>query len=294
MKELFGTGIALCTPFEKNKEIDFLALERLVETNITNGVNYLVALGTTAETATLSKEEKKSVVDCILQTNAKRLPIVLGIGGNNTIQVKEEISSAKLTDFAAILSVSPFYNKPNQEGIYQHYKYLATETEANIIIYNVPSRTGANINPETTLRLAHDFKNLIGIKDAPLDFRQFLDVLQSKPKDFLVISGDDLLAVPAVLAGADGVISVIGQAIPKHFSTMIQFALDGKNIEANNILYKIIKLIDLIFEEGNPTGIKTLLSCLDISQPNTRLPIVEGTQGLKQKLEKEINNLKRN
>ena len=291
MKELSGTGIALCTPFTADKQVDFSSLEKLVENNISNGVDYLVALGTTSETATLSKSEKKSVVDCILSSNGNRIPVVLGIGGNDTKKVNAEIKETNLNDFSAILSVSPYYNKPNQTGLYQHYEYLAKHTDANIIIYNVPSRTGSNINPETTLALANNFSNLIGIKDAPFDFRQFIDVLSNKPNDFMVISGDDLLAVPAILAGAVGVISVTAQAIPAYFSKMINHARVGNTTEANQMMYEIITLIDLMFEEGNPTGIKALLSEKGIANPYSRLPVVEASENLRDKILNCVNHI---
>lgn len=293
MEQLKGTGVALITPFQQDGGIDFQALERLVNYQVDNGVNYLVVLGTTGETATLSSEEKAAVRSCVLESNAGRLPVVLGIGGNNTNAVVEELKATNLNGFTAVLSVSPYYNKPSQEGIYQHFKNISQASELPLIIYNVPPRTGSNITAETTLRLARDFDNIIGIKEASGDFEQALCLLRDKPADFMIISGEDKLALPLVLAGGDGVISVIGQGLPKEFSEMIQLGLEGKPKEAFEIFYRVLESIDLIFEEGNPSGIKCLLDLLDISSDRVRLPLVPATEVLRQKMTKFVSTLKK-
>lgn len=293
MEQLKGTGVALITPFQQDGGIDFQALERLVNYQVDNGVNYLVVLGTTGETATLSSEEKAAVRSCVLESNAGRLPVVLGIGGNNTNAVVEELKATNLNGFTAVLSVSPYYNKPSQEGIYQHFKNISQASELPLIIYNVPPRTGSNITAETTLRLARDFDNIIGIKEASGDFEQALCLLRDKPADFMIISGEDKLALPLVLAGGDGVISVIGQGLPKEFSEMIQLGLEGKPKEAFEIFYRVLESIDLIFEEGNPSGIKCLLDLLDISSDSVRLPLVPATEVLRQKMTKFVSTLKK-
>jgi 4-hydroxy-tetrahydrodipicolinate synthase len=291
MKELVGTGVALCTPFNENGSIDFISLEKLVNYVIDNGVEYLAVMGTTAEVVTLTTEEKKEVIECIIKTNQNRVPMILGIGGSNTQAIIDQIKSADLSNFLAVLSVSPSYNKPSQEGIYQHYKALSESTEANIILYNVPGRTASNLNPQTTLRLAHDFSNLIAVKDAPLDYFQPTEVIKSKPESFLVISGDDELALPLTLAGGSGVISVIGQGLPKAFSEMIRLGLKRNVDEAYSIHYLLMDITRLIFKEGNPAGIKTLLSLKGICKPYTRLPLVPASKSLTMEIEKCLSKI---
>ena len=220
MQSLIGTGVALITPFKKDHTVDLEALVRIVDFQIENGIDYLVVLGTTGEPATLTSSEKELVIEAIVKANNKRVPLVLGIGGNNTQQVVEELKTRNLSDFVAILSVSPYYNKPTQEGIYQHFKAIAENSPLPIIVYNVPGRTASNMLPSTVIRLANDFKNIVAIKEAAGDMVQAMELIQNKPKNFLVISGDDMLALPIVLAGGSGVISVIGEAFPKEFSKM--------------------------------------------------------------------------
>lgn len=291
MKELRGTGIALITPFKEDGSIDFGGLESLVNHSIEGGVDYLVCLGTTAETPTLTSSEKSDILQAIKSANSGRLPMVLGIGGNNTEAVKEEFKSADLDDYFAILSASPAYNRPTQEGLYQHYKALAQNTDANIILYNVPSRTGSNINPETTLRLAHDFDNIIAIKEASPNFLQSTEILKHKPSGFMVISGDDEFGLPMTLAGGSGVISVIAQGIPEQYTQMIQLGLDRKVDEAYAIHYEIMDLTRAIYDEGNPCGIKSLLSHRNICQPFTRLPLVPATENLSNKINSLLGQL---
>ncbi|GAB0155804.1 4-hydroxy-tetrahydrodipicolinate synthase [Chryseobacterium sp. Alg-005] len=287
MSILKGVGVALVTPFNEDLSVDFDSLTKLVEYNIENGTNYLVVLGTTAEAATLSDEEKKQVVDHIIKVNNKRLPLVLGIGGNNTLEVKKQIEEADLSAFEAVLSVSPYYNKPNQEGLYQHYKALAS-TGKNIIIYNVPSRTGQNIEADTTLRLAKEFPNLFLIKEAAPNILQYFDILRKKPEGFSLVSGDDEYTLPVTLAGGDGVISVIGQAYPKEFSTMVQLAFEGKVKEAYEIHNKLVEITRLIFAEGNPCGIKVVLAEKGIIKNYLRLPLVPASEGLYAKIKAEM------
>ncbi|MDY3520707.1 4-hydroxy-tetrahydrodipicolinate synthase [Riemerella anatipestifer] len=290
MKNLSGLGVALITPFNEDLSIDFDALTQLIEYNITNGTDFFVVLGTTAETATLSKEEKEAVIQHIVKVNNKRLPLVLGIGGNNTLAVKKEIEQTNLDDFEAILSVSPYYNKPNQEGLYQHYKALA-ETGKNIIIYNVPGRTGQNIEAETTLRLAKEFPNLFMIKEAAPNLTQYFDILRKKPANFSLMSGDDEYTLPVTLAGGDGVISVIGQAYPKEFSEMIKLAKNDKVKEAYAIHNQLVEITRLIFAEGNPAGIKAVLAHKGIIKNHLRLPLVKASESLQQKINSEVDRL---
>jgi 4-hydroxy-tetrahydrodipicolinate synthase len=247
-------------------------------------------LGTTAEAATLSDEEKKQVIDHIIKVNNKRVPLVLGIGGNNTLEVKKQIEEADLSEFEAVLSVSPYYNKPNQEGLYQHYKMLAS-TGKNIIIYNVPSRTGQNVEAETTLRLAKEFPNLFLIKEAAPNILQYFDILRKKPEGFNLVSGDDEFTLPVTLAGGNGVISVIGQAYPKEFSTMVQLAFDKKVDEAYEIHNKLVEITRLIFAEGNPCGIKVVLAEMGIIKNYLRLPLVPASEGLYAKIKAEMANI---
>ena len=290
MSILKGVGVALVTPFNEDLSVDFDSLTKLVEYNIENGTNYLVVLGTTAEAATLSAEEKKQVIEHIIKVNNKRLPLVLGIGGNDTLDVKKQIEEADLSAFEAVLSVSPYYNKPNQEGLYQHYKMLAS-TGKNIIIYNVPSRTGQNVEADTTLRLAKEFPNLFLIKEASPNILQYFDILRKKPEGFSLVSGDDEYTLPVTLAGGDGVISVIGQAYPKEFSTMVQLAFEGKVKEAYAIHNKLVDITRLIFSEGNPCGIKVILAEKGIIKNFLRLPLVAASEGLHAKIKAEMANI---
>ena len=290
MSNLKGLGVALVTPFNEDLSIDFDSLTKLVEYNIANGTDFLVVLGTTAETATLSKAEQAQVIEHIVKVNNKTLPLVLGIGGNNTLAVKEQIESTDLSDFEGVLSVSPYYNKPNQEGIYQHYKMLAS-TGKNIIIYNVPGRTGQNIEAATTLRLAKDFPNLFMIKEASPNISQYFDILRKKPAGFSLVSGDDEFTLPVTLAGGDGVISVIGQAYPKLFSDMIKLAKESKVKEAYAIHNQLVELIRLVFAEGNPCGVKTVLAEMGIIKNHLRLPLIKASENLQDRIKAEMKNL---
>jgi 4-hydroxy-tetrahydrodipicolinate synthase len=288
---LVGTGVALVTPFREDASIDVEALTRIVEFNIKEGIDYLVVLGTTAESATLSKADKQLVIDVVVRTNAGRLPLVLGIGGNNTMALVDELQSTDLSEFDAVLSVSPYYNKPTQEGIYQHFRAIAKASPKPIILYNVPSRTGSNMLPETTLRLAHEVPNIVAIKEACGDMVQIDKIIRQKPAHFMVISGDDFTALPTVLAGGSGVISVLGQGLPTAFSQMIHLGLEGNAMEAYKIHHKISPLMSLIFEEGNPAGIKSVFESLGLSNALVRLPLVEATAGLKEKIGSFLKSL---
>lgn len=274
MQSLTGTGVALITPFKKDFSVDTEALERVVNFQVENGIDYLVVLGTTAESATLDKHEKQLVIDTIVKANQGRLPLVLGVGGNNTKEVVEELTTADLSAFTAILSVSPYYNKPTQEGIYQHFKAVAEASPIPVILYNVPGRTASNMLPDTVVRLANDFKNIVAIKEAAGDIVQAMRLIQRAPKGFLVISGDDMVTLPMVLAGGAGVISVIGEALPKEFSQMVRLGLDKKADEAYELHYRIMDSIDMIFEQGNPAGIKNMFKQLGICDDVVRLPLV--------------------
>lgn len=291
MQKFIGTGVALVTPFNEDKTIDFNGLERLVNAQIENGVNYLVVLGTTGEPATLTKEEREAVKNKIIETNKGRLPLVLGIGGNNTYAVVEEIKNTDLSSFDGILSVSPYYNKPTQEGIYQHFKAIAEATDKPIILYNVPGRTASNMSPEVVIRLANDFENVVGLKEAKGDMVQAMRIIQNTPDDFLVISGDDMIALPMVLAGGAGVISVLGQGLPKEFSSVISLGLAGKVKEAYELHYKLMDSIDLIFAEGNPAGIKAMLHKLGVCLDEVRLPLVKASEELQTQISDFIDRL---
>lgn len=291
IKKFIGTGVALITPFNKDFSIDYNSLEKLVEFNISNGIDYLVINGTTGESPTISSSERELLINTVVSVNKGRVPLVLGIGGNDTRSVVEEINSSSLEDISAILSVSPYYSKPTQEGIYQHYKYISNNTSKPIIIYNVPGRTSKNILPATTLRLANDFDSIIGIKEAGGDMDQYLELINNKPKDFLIISGDDDLALSSVIAGGHGVISVIGQAFPRQFSDMINFALNNDSSSAQSINNQLSEIIALIFEENNPAGIKSLLHEMNLCNDILRIPLLSVSPKLRRGILKELNKL---
>lgn len=280
MQSFVGTGVALVTPFKKDFSVDTEALVRIVNFVIDGGVEYLVVLGTTGEPATLTNDEKELVIKTIVEANKGRLPLVLGVGGNNTAQVVEELKTRDFSDFSAILSVSPYYNKPTQEGIYQHFSAIAKASPVPVILYNVPGRTASNVLPSTVIRLANEFKNVIAIKEAAGDIVQAMKLIQTKPKDFLVISGDDMVTLPMVLAGGAGVISVIGEGFPRQFSDMVRLGLERKVDEAYALHYQIADSIDMIFEQGNPAGIKEVHKALGLSENTVRLPLVSVNQDL--------------
>jgi 4-hydroxy-tetrahydrodipicolinate synthase len=288
---LVGTGVALITPFKSDLSVDHEALANIVNFNIDNGINYLVISGTTGESVTITKQEKVKIIQTIKNANDGRLPLVLGIGGNNTAQITEEIETSDLSGIAAILSVSPYYSKPTQEGIYQHFKAVSEASPVPVILYNVPGRTSSNMLPATTLRLANDFENIIAVKEAGNNVAQYLQLLKNKPDDFLVISGDDDLALGVVLAGGSGVISVLGQAFPKNFAKMIQLGLEGNAKESYKMHFKLMELTSLIFAENNPAGIKAVMQALNLCQDTVRLPLVKASDALKEKINRAIKVL---
>jgi 4-hydroxy-tetrahydrodipicolinate synthase len=288
MQSLIGTGVALVTPFKADFSIDTEALTRIVNFSIDGGIEYLVVLGTTAENATLSASEKEIVIATVIEANKGRLPLVLGVGGNNTMEIVAELQTRDLSSFEAILSVSPYYVKPTQEGIYQHFKAIAEATAKPIILYNVPGRTSSNMLPETVVRLATDFNNIVAIKEASGDLVQGIHLLKTKPKDFLVISGDDMTALSLILAGASGVISVIGQGFPTAFSEMIRLGLNRKVDQAFQTLFQMTSIIDMIFEQGNPAGIKQVFQSLGIANNTVRLPLVKVDESLANRIDQFV------
>lgn len=291
MNSLVGMGVALVTPFKSDLSIDHEALTKVVEFNIENGTDYLVISGTTGESVTITKEEKKAIIQTIIKANAGRLPLVIGIGGNNTAAVIEELKTTDLSPFVAVLSVAPYYSKPTQEGLYQHFKAVAEASSKPIILYNVPGRTAKNMEPETSLRLARDCESIVAIKEAGNNPEQYKILLKNKPEDFLVISGDDDLVCDVVLQGGSGVISVVGQALPELFSTMIHKGLEGDRLTSKALEKKAMPLINLIFEENNPAGIKAVLQQLGLCSDDVRLPLVTATDALKSKINEALAQL---
>jgi 4-hydroxy-tetrahydrodipicolinate synthase len=291
MNKFYGSGVAMVTPFNSDGSVDFDGLGNLINYIIDGGIEYLVSLGTTGETATLTHEEKQSVWEFTAETVAGRVPLVAGIGGNNTREIAAGMEKFNTRGFDAILSVSPYYNKPTQEGIYQHYKALASASPLPLILYNVPGRTGSNMAAETTLRLAHDFKNIIGIKEASANFDQFNRIVKDKPEDFLFISGDDPITLQMIAMGAVGVISVVGNAIPSIFSTMVRMCLDGKFAEALPLHYSLIDITNHFFAEGNPAGVKAALKQLGICGDTLRLPLVGVSEATESKIAQQLNQL---
>lgn len=281
-----GTGVAIVTPFTSKGDVDYPALTKLVEHLIKGRVEYIVVMGTTGESVTLSKEEKLQVIKHIVKVNKKRLPLVLGVGGNNTSEIVNTLKKEDLSDFMAILSVSPYYNKPSQEGIYQHYKAIAKASPLPIILYNVPGRTSSNIAWDTTIRLAKEFKNIIAIKEASGNVEQCMKIIKHRPDNFLIISGDDNITLPLIASGADGVISVVANAYPKDFSDMVRSSLIHDFKTAQKLHYKLMELTEQLFADGNPGGIKYVLSLKRLTQSYVRLPLVEPNDTVKAKLKK--------
>ena len=289
MDKIKGTGVALVTPFNEDKSVDYKGLENLLNHVIDGGIDYLVLMGTTGESVTLSKGEKVAVVDFCKKINNSRIPVVLGIGGNNTMQVVEDIKSANLDGIDAILSVSPAYNKPSQEGIYQHYKMISGNCPLPIIVYNVPGRTASNISAETTVRMANDFENIVAVKEASGDMDQIMKIIKNKPSNFVVLSGDDGLTLPMIHMGAEGVISVIGQSHPKEYSDMVSFGLSGNKEIANQLHNKLYDFYVPLYAEGNPVGVKACLELLGICKSQVRLPLVEASDVIKNELKSLMN-----
>ncbi len=284
-----GTGVALVTPFLKNEQVDYKALEKLVDHVISNHVDFLVALGTTAETPTLSDEEKRDVLACVVAKCAKRVPLICGIGGNNTAELLKQIKLFDLTDVDGGLSVTPYYNKPSQEGLYKHFKTIAEATDKPIILYNVPGRTGCNILPATVIKLANDIPNIIGIKEASGNMVQCMEIIQQKPDNFVVLSGDDNLAMAHIAIGMEGVISVAANCFTREFTEMINLSIVGKLDKARKIHYKLLTGIDLLFAEGNPVGVKCALAEMGICENVLRMPLVPASAALKAKIKAYMN-----
>lgn len=274
MGNIQGMGVALITPYKQDLSIDYVALKRLVNHQIANGADFIVALGTTAETPTLSADEKTELRQFIIDVTGGRVPVVLGCGGNNTAAIVNELQNGDFHGIDAILSVVPYYNKPSQEGIYQHYKAIAEASPVPVILYNVPGRTGVNMLPETTLRLANDFDNIIAIKEASGNIAQMDEIIKNKPERFSVISGDDGITFPLITLGAVGVISVIGNAFPKEFSRMVRLALNGEYNDALKIHHRFTELFNLLFVDGNPAGVKAMLHAMGFCENVLRLPLV--------------------
>ncbi|MBL7944053.1 MAG: 4-hydroxy-tetrahydrodipicolinate synthase [Flavobacteriales bacterium] len=284
MNELKGLGVAMVTPFKKDLTVDIPALKKLTDFLVENGADYLVVMGTTGESVTLDKEDKKQVIETVLATNAGRKPVVLGVGGNNTYELTLQLDRLDTKGIDAILSVSPYYNKPTQNGLFEHYKALSEHSKLPIILYNVPGRTSSNMTPETVLRIAFDCRNVIGIKEASGNMEQIMTIIKEKPKDFMVISGDDAITLPLLACGADGVISVVGNAFPKEFGAMVHHGLKNEMNEARVLHYRLLQIIQHLFVEGNPAGIKEVLAHLDICENYTRLPLVPVSQATSEKL----------
>jgi 4-hydroxy-tetrahydrodipicolinate synthase len=284
-KKFSGTGVAIVTPFRKDGSLDFNSLGKLLEHIIKGGVDYVVPLGTTGESVVLTKDEKKAVVNFVTDTVAGRIPVVVGIGGNNTQEVLDAVTGFDFTGVDGLLSVSPYYNKPSQQGIYAHFKAIAGVSPVPVILYNVPGRTGSNITAETTVRLAHDVNNIVAVKEASGSFAQVMQIVMHKPKDFEVLSGDDLLTFPMMALGVTGVISVVANACPADFSNMVKQALKGDYTKAAALHYKLTDLMVALFEEGSPAGIKAALESLNICQNHLRLPLVPVSDALRKRLQ---------
>ncbi len=291
MNELHGAGVALVTPFNSDESVDFEALGQLIDLQINEGMDYLVSLGTTGEVATLTNDERKRIWDFTVKRVNGRLPLVAGIGGNNTAEIVEQIKNFDPTGFCAILSVSPYYNKPTQEGIYQHYKAVSNASPLPVILYNVPGRTGSNITAQTTLRLANDFSNIVAIKEASGNFAQFSEILRDKPTGFLLISGDDPVTLPMMSLGAAGIISVIGNALPKKVATLAKLCAEGNYTEARSIHNELLNITDLCFIEGNPAGVKYILQELGIGKDQLRLPLVPVSEKIQAAIKEELKKL---
>ena len=287
-----GTGIAIVTPFRDDKSIDFKALGKLVQFWVSNGVDYLVVLGTTGESVTLTKDEKKALVDFVIENVEGKLPIVVGVGGNNTIEVINYFKDYDFDKIAGVLSVGPYYNKPNQTGFYEHFKAIASESPAPVILYNVPGRTGSNMLAETTLKLAHDFKNIAAIKEASGNLEQIMQIVKDKPERFQVISGDDLLTLPIISIGGEGVISVVANAFPAEMSEMVNLALANKMKQARQLHFQLMEVTKALFTEGSPAGVKAVLNQLKIGSNNLRLPLTPVSKAHFEKLAELVKKMK--
>ena len=291
MKKFRGTGVAIITPFKNDSSIDFAAYGRAINHVISGGVNYLVPMGTTGEASTLSKEEKKAIISYTVEIVDNRIPIVIGIGGNNTQEVINSIRHTDLKGVDGILSVAPYYNKPSQRGLFQHYKAIATSCPIPLIIYNIPGRTNCNISAETCLQLAHDCQNIVGVKEASGDMGQIMKIIKGKPENFSVISGDDMLTIPVIAAGGAGVISVLANAFPAQCSELVNLSLKNNFKSAREIHFRFLEMIELLFIEGNPSGVKAMMNIMNICQNNLRLPLVPVSKAVNSRIQKAIDDL---
>jgi 4-hydroxy-tetrahydrodipicolinate synthase len=290
-RKLKGTGVAMVTPFHKGGSVNFKGYKKLIDHLIAGKVDYLVPLGTTGESVTLTSDEKVAVFDFVAETVEGRVPLVAGVGGNNTHDVLKCLAKYEFSGYDAILSVTPYYNKPSQRGLYQHYKMIANESPLPVILYNVPGRTGCNMLAETTLNLASDFENIIGVKEASGNFEQIMDIIQNRPQGFLVISGDDLITLPLMACGADGVISVVANAFPQEFSDMVRMAAKDQFEKARKLHYLLTEITPLLFQEGNPAGIKALLQVMGICEDHLRLPLVTVSKSLANRIETALEKI---
>ncbi len=290
-RHIAGTGVALVTPFKSDKSVDFEALKKLVNHVIDGGVDFLVVMGTTAEAATLCAEERVAVLDEIVEINDKKLPIVLGMGGNNTALLTQQIKEAELSNVDALLSVCPYYNKPNQAGLYEHFKRVSESTEKSIILYNVPGRTGADLAAETTLRLANDFENIVAVKEASGNLDKAMEIIRQKPNGFNVLSGEDALNLPLISLGMEGVISVVANAYPWELSNLVLASRQGNLNEARLFHYLLLQITHLMFQEGNPVGVKAVLVQMEIIQNELRLPLVKSSDSLFEAIRKEVERI---
>ncbi|MCE5347425.1 MAG: 4-hydroxy-tetrahydrodipicolinate synthase [Bacteroidales bacterium] len=291
MKKFKGTGVAIVTPFKNDSSIDFAGLGNIINHVISGGVNYIVAMGTTGESATLTKDEKKAVVSYVVETVNNRVPVVIGIGGNNTQDVINTIRYANFTGVDGILSVAPYYNKPNQRGLFQHFKAIATCSPVPVIIYNVPGRTCSNISSDTCLELAHECENIVAVKEASGDLTQIMKIIKGKPENFIVISGDDMMTIPIVAAGGSGVISVLANAFPAQCSDLVNHLQKGNYKSARELHFRFIEMIELLFIEGNPAGIKAILNSMNLCQNYLRLPLVPVSRPIYTRIQKAVEEL---
>jgi 4-hydroxy-tetrahydrodipicolinate synthase len=285
-----GTGVAMVTPFNEDESIDFLSLEKIINHLIEGGVNYLVALGTTGESATLDKNERRQLLKTVVEITNGRVPLVAGLGGNNTSELLSKLKSDELDGFDALLSVTPYYNKPNQEGLYRHYSALLSQSHLPVILYNVPGRTGVNMLPATTLKLANEFKNIIGIKEASGNMEQIMYLIKHRPENFLIISGDDNLTFPLMASGADGVISVAAHLFPHLFSSMVNLSATGEIVKAREIHYRHLDLTNLLFADGSPGGVKQALAQMELCKPIVRLPLSIPNDNVIQQIKESVKN----
>jgi len=291
MKRFKGTGVAIVTPFKNDLSIDFAALGRVINHVIEGGVNYIVALGTTGESVTLTKDEKKAIISYVVETIDSRVPLMVGIGGNNTQEVINSVRHSNLTGVDGILSVAPYYNKPSQKGLFHHFKAIATSSPLPLVIYNVPGRTSCNITSDTTLELAHSCENIIGIKEASGDLSQIMRIIKSKPDNFNVISGDDMMTIPIIAVGGAGVISVLANAFPNQTSEIVSHSLKGNFKSARELQFRFLEMIELLFIEGNPSGVKAMMSFMNICQNNLRLPLVPVSRTIYTRIQKAIEEV---